>query len=322
MANKIQVKRGLVATIPVGDSGELLFTTDTKDLYVGDGTTNNKLQKDLGYTPVPNTRTVAGKPLSADVTLVKADVGLANVDNTSDASKPISTAVTTALAGKQNTLNGSGLVRMSGTTVSYDSTSYLGWPNVGVANGVDGLDAGGKIPAAQLPAIAITDTFPVANQAAMLALTAEVGDIAVRTDLNKSFILRVAGPTVLANWQELLTPTSGVTSVNTLTGAVTLTTTNIAEGTNLYYTEARVNANASMVANNAKVTNATHTGDVTGATALTIANNAVTNAKAAQVATATMKGRASAGTGNVEDLTVAQVRTLVVADAVIDGGVW
>jgi hypothetical protein len=32
---------------------------------------------------------------------------------------------------------------------------------------------------------------------------------------------------------------SAVTSVNTLTGAVTLTTTNIAEGTNLYYTDAR-----------------------------------------------------------------------------------
>lgn len=32
---------------------------------------------------------------------------------------------------------------------------------------------------------------------------------------------------------------SGVTSVNTLTGAVTLTTTNIAEGTNLYHTDAR-----------------------------------------------------------------------------------
>jgi hypothetical protein len=35
-----------------------------------------------------------------------------------------------------------------------------------------------------------------------------------------------------------------------------------------------------------------------------IANNAVTNAKLAQVATATVKGRATAGTGNVEDLTI------------------
>jgi len=38
----------------------------------------------------------------------------------------------------------------------------------------------------------------------------------------------------------------GVTSVNGLTGAVTLTTTNIAEGTNLYYTDARARAAISL----------------------------------------------------------------------------
>lgn len=43
---------------------------------------------------------VAGK--TGVVTLAKADVGLANVDNTSDASKPISTAVQTALQTKPN----------------------------------------------------------------------------------------------------------------------------------------------------------------------------------------------------------------------------
>lgn len=47
---------------------------------------------------VPNVRTVNGKQLSADITLVKADVGLSNVDNTSDADKPISATQATALA--------------------------------------------------------------------------------------------------------------------------------------------------------------------------------------------------------------------------------
>lgn len=57
------------------------------------------------------------------------------------------------------------------------------------------------------------------------------------------------------------------------------------------------------------------TGSGTGSFAATIANNAVTNAKLAQVATATLKGRTTAGTGNLEDLTAAQVRTLLnVAD--------
>ena len=44
---------------------------------------------------------------------------------------------------------------------------------------------------------------------------------------------------------------TGVSSVNGQTGVVVLTTTNIAEGTNLYYTEARVNANTNVAANTA-----------------------------------------------------------------------
>ena len=57
---------------------------------------------------------------------------------------------------------------------------------------------------------------------------------------------------------------SYVTSVNTLTGAVTLTTTNIAEGTNLYYTEARVNANTNVAANTAARHNAVTIGTANG----------------------------------------------------------
>ncbi len=53
------------------------------------------------------------------------------------------------------------------------------------------------------------------------------------------------------------------------------------------------------------------TGSGTGSFAATIANNAVTNAKAADVPTATFKGRATAGTGDPEDLTVAQAKTLL-----------
>ena len=109
----------------------------------------------------------------------------------------------------------------------------------GAANGLATLGGDSKIPAAQLPAIAITDTFVVASQAAQTALTAETGDIAVRTDLNKSYILMVNDPTIFANWQELLTPTDAVLSVNGFTGAVVLTTTDVAEGTNLYFTDLR-----------------------------------------------------------------------------------
>lgn len=57
-----------------------------------------------------------------------------------------------------------------------------------------------------------------------------------------------------------------------------------------------------------------HTGDVTntaGSLTLTIAANAVTNAKAAQMATLTIKGNNTGGTANVSDLTVAQVNAIL-----------
>lgn len=114
----------------------------------------------------------------------------------------------------------------------------------GTAEGnVPVLGAGGKLSEAVIPAIAITDTFVVDSQAAMLVLEAQQGDVAVRTDVNKTFILKVAPASTLANWVELETPTDAVTSVNGLTGAVTLTTSEVAEGSNLYFTTARANAN-------------------------------------------------------------------------------
>ncbi|KAF2337222.1 beta strand repeat-containing protein [Flavobacterium daemonense] len=89
------------------------------------------------------------------------------------------------------------------------------------ANGYAGLDASGKVFSNQLPALAISETFVVASQSAMLALSgAEQGDIAVRTDVNKTFILKQSPYSTLANWQELLTPTDAVTSVFGRVGAV------------------------------------------------------------------------------------------------------
>lgn len=92
---------------------------------------------------------------------------------------------------------------------------------LGAANGIATLGADQKIPSNQLPALAITDTFVVASEIAMLALSgAEMGDVAVRTDLSKSFILQGTDPSDIADWQELLTPDSGVISFNGRSGAV------------------------------------------------------------------------------------------------------
>jgi hypothetical protein len=95
--------------------------------------------------------------------------------------------------------------------------------NTGTASGnVPVLDTSGKLNISVLPALAITDTFVVATQAAMLALTCERGDLAIRTDLNKTFVLRQEPASTLANWQEILSPTGDVISVNGKTGTVVL----------------------------------------------------------------------------------------------------
>ena len=62
---------------------------------------------------------------------------------------------------------------------------------------------------------------------------------------------------------------------------------------------------------NGLVTNATHTGDVTGATALIIANNVVSNAKLAKMGANTFKANNTGSTANAADITVAQAKTLL-----------
>ena len=70
--------------------------------------------------------------------------------------------------------------------------------------------------------------------------------------------------------------------------------------------------NTEIAANTAKVSNATHTGDVTGSTALTIADDAVTYAKIQNVsATDRVLGRDSSGAGVVEEITPANLRTMI-----------
>ncbi len=153
----------------------------------------------------------------------------------------------------------------------------------GVANGLAELDGNGLVPTHHLPALAITTTQVVASQAAMLALTAQIGDVAVRTDVNKSFILTATPATTLANWQELLTPTDAVLSVDGSTGAVSLS------GTYVNRTSGQLLGN--LDANNFKITNVgtpTNANDVTNkayvdATAGTVAN-AIAAAAAAEAA--------------------------------------
>lgn len=246
MANSILIKRSAVAAkIPATTDlqlGELALNTYDGKLF---------LKKNDGadaIVEVGAVKSVAGK--TGAVTLVSADVGLSQTENKSSAtirSEITSGNVTTALGfTPYNATNPANYITSAGapvqsvfgrtgavTLASGDVTSALTYtpvnPSViGAANGVASLDSTGKIVSSQLPAITITDTFVVASQAAMLALTVQTGDVAVRTDLNKSFIVKGVDGSVIGNWQELLTPTDAVLSVAGRTGAVSLAQADIA----------------------------------------------------------------------------------------------
>jgi hypothetical protein len=109
-----------------------------------------------------------------------------------------------------------------------DRSHHTGTQGIGTITSLQStLDAkadlvGGVVPTAQLPALAINDVFTVANQSAMLALTAQRGDIAVRSDTSTSYVLAADDPTLLANWVLLRSPGGGVSSVNGQTGTVVL----------------------------------------------------------------------------------------------------
>ena len=64
---------------------------------------------------VPTSRTIAGKALTDNITLSKGDVGLDNVDNTSDVNKPISTLTQSALNNKMDVDKIQVVVELPGT---------------------------------------------------------------------------------------------------------------------------------------------------------------------------------------------------------------
>jgi hypothetical protein len=80
----------------------------------------------------------------------------------------------------------------------------------------------GKIPSSQIPPLSVNSVEVVDSQA-MLALPDVEGTTAVRTDINKKYILSQADASILSNWVQLATPDASIQSVNGQTGTVLLT---------------------------------------------------------------------------------------------------
>ncbi len=94
----------------------------------------------------------------------------------------------------------------------------------GAPDGVAPLDTERKIPQKYLKAVDINETFVVNNEMEMLALSPDTGDVAVRTDLGKTFIYNGGLSGTSADWTELRVNSGLVTSVNNTVGDVFLTT--------------------------------------------------------------------------------------------------
>jgi hypothetical protein len=156
---------------------------------------------------VPKTTTINGKALSSNVTLAITDFG----GTLPHAQLP------TLLSTDIPSIPESQVTNLVNDLAATEKTA-----NKGAVNGYAGLDANGQLYTSQLPALAIVSTSVVSSQTAMLALTAQQGDVAIREDINETFILAASDPTLLANWKQILTPASPVQSVNGQTGIVNL----------------------------------------------------------------------------------------------------
>jgi hypothetical protein len=204
------------------------FTANSTDAQLRDRTTHTGVQaiatvtglqtaldgkqNNLGFTPYNATNPNGFTANSTDAQLRD------RTNHTGVQAIATVTGLQSALDSKQATGD-----YATNTTVTNGLNTKINNSEKAVANGVATLGADGKVPNNQIPALAISETFEVTTQAAMLALTGvDQGDVAVRSDVSKAFILRQLPSTTLANWVELLTPASTVTSVAGKVGAVVL----------------------------------------------------------------------------------------------------
>lgn len=123
-----------------GETGKIYVAKDTNKVYRWSGSAYIEISPSPGSTDAvaegatnlyhTTARAAAAAPVQSvsgktgTVTLAKGDVGLGNVDNTSDASKPVSTAVQTALDGKANATHTHSAADVSGLASVATSGSY------------------------------------------------------------------------------------------------------------------------------------------------------------------------------------------------------
>lgn len=147
--------------------------------------------------------------------VTKTQVGLANVPNVDATSRANHTG--TQIASTISDFSTAADARISAQK--------------GVANGLATLGSDSRIPSSQVPPIAMTDIHVVASEAAQIALSAQEGDVAIRSDLSRTYIHNGGVAGSMADWTEMATPTDAVLSVNGETGSVVIDKTDLGLGT-------------------------------------------------------------------------------------------
>ena len=151
----------IIAAIPLASSdvNGLMSSSDKTKLDSIESTIDSKVNE---LKETVDNYTVNGHKISENPVLNKTDVGLANVDNTSDLNKPVSTATQEAINAAKQEVSQSITDHTSNQENPHNVTKdQVGLSNVtndaqvkrsemGVANGVATLDEDGKVPVSQL----------------------------------------------------------------------------------------------------------------------------------------------------------------------------
>jgi len=243
----------------ITNNGAVLTLPTTTTTIIGDTTTNTLTNKSISgtnntFTNIPNSATTAASANTASAIVAR------------DSSGNFTAGVITMTQG---TVSGTPTNATDIATKGYVDTGLgtkVNTSAVGANNGVASLDSGGKIPIAQLPASVFVyqGTWNASTNSPSLADgTGTSGylyrvTVAGTQDLGSGSQTFVVGDYVIYNgsiWQLAHSGADAVISVNGQAGAVTLTTTNISEGTNLYFTNTRAQTAAVENAINSGTTN-------------------------------------------------------------------